>query len=127
VIARTAALSMRLLRLGGRRAFASAGLVGIGIAMGTALLAVALGAVHGWDAREDRAGWRTGDLVAGQGVPVALQRTTLDAAAGRVVHRVDVAAVGPVAPAPPGSPASSHPTSSPPDSRRRRGRSVRPG
>ncbi|QYN35375.1 hypothetical protein K1T35_44895 [Pseudonocardia sp. DSM 110487] len=88
-------LSIRLLRLGGRRAVASAALVGIGITMGTALLAVALGAVHGWDAREDRAGWRTGDIVAGTGAPVALLRTDLDAAAGRVVHRVDVAAVAP--------------------------------
>ncbi|WP_142106867.1 FtsX-like permease family protein [Pseudonocardia cypriaca] len=98
------ALSMRLLRLGGRRAVASAALVGIGIAMGTALLAVALGAVHGWDAREERAGWRTGDVVAGAGAPVALLRTTLDAAAGRVVQRVDVAALTPDAPAPPGLP-----------------------
>ncbi|TQM35541.1 FtsX-like permease family protein [Pseudonocardia cypriaca] len=95
---------MRLLRLGGRRAVASAALVGIGIAMGTALLAVALGAVHGWDAREERAGWRTGDVVAGAGAPVALLRTTLDAAAGRVVQRVDVAALTPDAPAPPGLP-----------------------
>ena len=104
MIARTAALSMRLLRLGGRRAVAAASLVGIGIAMGTALLAVALGAVHGWDAREERAGWRTGDVVAESGAPVALLRTSLDAAAGRVVHRVDVAAVAPGAPAPPGLP-----------------------
>jgi hypothetical protein len=98
------ALSMRLLRFGGRRAVASAALVGIGIAMGTALLAVALGAVHGWDAREERAGWRTGDVAAGAGAPVALLRTTLDAAAGRVVQRVDVAALTPNAPAPPGLP-----------------------
>jgi hypothetical protein len=98
------ALSLRLLRLGGRRAVASAALVGVGIAMGTALLAVALGAVHGWDAREDRAGWRTGDMGAAAGAPVALLRTTLDAAAGRVVHRVDVAAIAPGAPAPPGLP-----------------------
>jgi hypothetical protein len=101
---RTAALSMRLLRLGGRRAVASAALVGIGIAMGTALLGVALGAVHGWEAREDRAGWRTGDVVARSGEAVALLRTTLDAAAGRAVHRVDVAALAPGAPAPPGLP-----------------------
>ena len=97
-------LSARLLRLGGRRAVTSAALVGIGIAMGTALLAVAIGAVHGWDARGERAGWRTGDVVAGTGAPAALLRTTLDAAAGQVVHRVDVAAVAPGAPAPPGLP-----------------------
>jgi FtsX-like permease family protein len=95
---------MRLLRLGGRRAVASAALVGVGMAMGTALLAVAIGAVHGWDAREDRVGRRTGDVVAGAGAPVALMRTTRDAAAGRAVHRVDVAAVDPGAPAPPGLP-----------------------
>ena len=67
MIAGTAAMSLRLLRLGGRRAGTSAALVGVGIAVGTALLAVALGGVHGWDAREDRAGWRTGDIVAGAG------------------------------------------------------------
>jgi hypothetical protein len=104
VIVRTAALSLRLLRRGGRRAATSAALVGIGIAVGTALLAVALGAVHGWDAREARAGWRTGDVAATRGEPVALLRTSLDAAAGRVVHRVDVAAVGPSAAPPPGLP-----------------------
>lgn len=102
MITSTTALSVRLLRLGGRRAAASAALVGIGIAIGTALLAVALGAVHGWDAREDRAGWRSGDVAAAAGTPVALVRTSLDAAAGQVVHRVDVAAVVPDAPAPPG-------------------------
>jgi hypothetical protein len=103
VIARSAALSLRLLRLGGRRAMTRASPAGIGIVVGTALLAVALGAVHGWDARDDRAGWRTGDVAAGAGAPVALLRTTVDAAAGRVVHRVDVAAVAPGAPAPPGA------------------------
>lgn len=102
MIASTTALSLRLLRLGGRRAATSAALVGIGIAIGTALLAVALGAVHGWDAREDRAGWRSEDVVAAAGTPVALVRTSVDSAAGQVVHRVDVAAVVPDAPAPPG-------------------------
>lgn len=104
MIVRSAALSVRLLRLGGHRAMTAAALVGIGIAVGTALLAVALGAVHGWDARESRVGWRTGDVAAAAGAPVALVRTSLDAAAGRVVHRVDVAAVAPGAPAPPGLP-----------------------
>jgi hypothetical protein len=104
VIVRTAALSLWLLRRGGRRAATSAALVGIGIAVGTALLAVALGAVHGWDARDARAGWRTGEVAATGGEPVALLRTSLDAAAGRVVHRVDVAAVRPGAAPPPGLP-----------------------
>jgi hypothetical protein len=103
VILRTAALSLRLLRLGGRRAATSAALVGIGIAVGTALLAVALGAVHGWDAREARAGWRTEQPVPATGEPMALLATGTDAAAGRPVHRVDIAALRPGA-APPGLP-----------------------
>jgi hypothetical protein len=103
VILPTAALSLRLLRLGGRRAATSVGLIGIGIAVGTALLAVALGAVHGWDAREARAGWRVDQLVASTGAPVAAVATSTDAVAGRPLHRVDIAALAPTTP-PPGMP-----------------------
>ncbi|OZM82596.1 FtsX-like permease family protein [Pseudonocardia sp. MH-G8] len=99
----TAALSLRLLRLGGRRAAASAALIGIGITVGTALLAVALGAVHGWDAREARAGWRTEQPVRASGAPVAMVGTSTDAAAGRPLQRVDIAGLAPTPP-PPGLP-----------------------
>jgi hypothetical protein len=103
VILRTAALSLRLLRLGGRRAATSAALVGIGIAVGTALLAVALGAVHGWDAREARAGWRTAQPVPAAGAAVAVIATSTDAVADRPLHRIDIAGLAPTAP-PPGLP-----------------------
>jgi hypothetical protein len=99
----TAALSLRLLRLGGRRAATSAALIGIGITVGTALLAVALGAVHGWDAREARAGWRTEQPVPATTAPVAVVATSTDAVAGRPLHRVDIAGTAPTAP-PPGLP-----------------------
>lgn len=102
MIARTVGLSLHLLRAGGRRAVASAALAGAGIAIGTVLLSVALGLVHGWDARETRTGWRTGPLVAAD--PVALVRTTTDAVAGRPLQQVDLAALRPAAPAPPGLP-----------------------
>ncbi|OLT13346.1 hypothetical protein BJF78_03000 [Pseudonocardia sp. CNS-139] len=91
----TAALSLRLLRLGGRRAVTSAALVGTGIAVGTMLLAVAFGALHGWDARDARTGWRA--------EPSAQVSVIPDAVAGRPMERVEVAAA-PDAPAPPGLP-----------------------
>ncbi|WP_214403302.1 FtsX-like permease family protein [Pseudonocardia lacus] len=91
-------LSLRLLRLGGRRAWTAAGLMGAGVAVGTLLLAVAVGALHGWDARESRTGWRpaaqgpeTTDVPASA---VALVRTTSDRVAGQPLQVVDVAAVG---------------------------------
>ncbi|MCO1660294.1 FtsX-like permease family protein [Pseudonocardia humida] len=101
-------MSLRLLRLGGRRAWTAAGLMGAGVAVGTLLLAVAVGALHGWDARESRTGWRpaaqgpgTTDVPASA---VALVRTTGDRVAGQPLQVVDVAAVRPDAPAPPGLP-----------------------
>jgi FtsX-like permease family len=105
-IGNVVALAMRLLRLGGRRAWTAAGLVGAGVAVGTTLLAVTLGALHGWDARESRAGWRADDPVpAAAGVaPVAALRVTTDVVAGRPLHRVDVADARPGAAPPPGLP-----------------------
>ncbi|HZG90976.1 MAG TPA: FtsX-like permease family protein [Pseudonocardia sp.] len=104
-------MSLRLLRLGGRRAWLAAGLMGAGVAVGTLLLAVVLGALHGWDAREARTGWRTASPgVAEQVEPpaadgaVALVRRTPDRVLDRDLQVVDVAAVRPDAPAPPGLP-----------------------
>ncbi|MFC4947477.1 FtsX-like permease family protein [Pseudonocardia sp. GCM10023141] len=102
-IVRTAALSLRLLRLGGRRAWLSAGLVGAGVAVGTMLLAVALGALHGWDERQVRTGWRAETGLSASDAPaVARVRVTTDRAAGRALQIVDLAATSPTAPPPPG-------------------------
>jgi hypothetical protein len=103
-----AALSLRLLRLGGRRAWTAAALMGAGVAMGTMLIAVAAGALHGWDAREARIGWRpaaqgpTAD--AAPTSAVALVRTTADRVAGRDLQIVDLAPIRPDVGAPPGLP-----------------------
>ena len=104
MILRTAGLSLRLLRLGGRPALTSAGLVGAGIAVGTVLLAVAFGAIHGWAAREERSGWRTEEPIQASAAPVALLRTTPDVVAGRALDRVDLAALQPGLAPPPGLP-----------------------
>lgn len=101
-----ARLSLRLLRLGGRRAALSAGLVGAGVAVGTVLLCLALGGLHGWDARDQRTAWRadlvqadTGREVATGGFATAAGRTEF--AGGNAITVVEVAAA-PGAPAPPG-------------------------
>ncbi|MBW0137786.1 FtsX-like permease family protein [Pseudonocardia abyssalis] len=98
-----ARLSLRLLRLGGRRAALSAGLVGAGVAVGTMLLALALGGVHGWDARDERTGWRT-DLAQREpaGSPVALAATRAEVVAGRSTEIVDLAGTVPGQAPPPG-------------------------
>ncbi|MCW0212615.1 MAG: hypothetical protein OJJ54_04600 [Pseudonocardia sp.] len=98
------ALALRLLRLGGRRAWTSAGLVGAGVAVATTLLAISVGALHGLDERESRTGWRTPAEAATGTDPVALLRLRTDFAAGRPITQVDL--VAPVAGAtpPPGLP-----------------------
>lgn len=108
-IPRAAVLSLRLLRLGGRRAWTAAGLMGAGVAVGTLLLAVAFGALHGWDSREERTGWRpTGQgPEAGETVPagaIALVRTASDRVGARYLQIVDVVPLGRDGGAPPGLP-----------------------
>ncbi|QJY46217.1 FtsX-like permease family protein [Pseudonocardia broussonetiae] len=102
-----ARLSLRLLRLGGRRAALAAGLVGAGVAVGTVLLSLALGGIHGWDAREERTGWRAdlGQRGGGPpGEPVALAASRTEHAAGRSLQVVDLAVTAPGTPPPPGLP-----------------------
>lgn len=107
MIARSAALGLRLLRLGGPRAWASAALVGVGVTVGTALLAVVLGALHGWDAREARMGWRIDDAMAMPAAttvaePVALVRTQTDTVDGHRFTVTDLALLRADTPLPPG-------------------------
>jgi hypothetical protein len=102
VILRTAGLSLRLLRRGGRRASMAAALVAVGIAVGTVLLAVAFGALHGWDARDARSGWRTETARQETDAPAALLRTTTDVVAGRELDRVELAVLRPGLAPPPG-------------------------
>ena len=103
-----AALSVRLLRLGGRRAALSAGLVGVGVLVGTMLLALALGGVHGWDAREQRIGWRADLAESGPGASpdgaVAVAAIRTEYVGERPVAIVELATLRPDATPPPGLP-----------------------
>ncbi|MET0188226.1 MAG: hypothetical protein ABW212_04450, partial [Pseudonocardia sediminis] len=99
-----ARLALRLLRLGGRPAWTSAGLVAAGVAMATALLCVALGALHGLDERQSRTAWRDPAPAASTADAVAQLRTRTDAVAGRPVTEVTLAAPRTGAAPPPGLP-----------------------
>jgi hypothetical protein len=95
-------LALRLLRLGGRRAWASAGLVGAGVAVATTLLTIAVGALHGLDERESRTAWRAPAVAAAD--PVAQLRLRTDSAAGRSITQIDLVAPVATAAPPPGLP-----------------------
>lgn len=107
-LVRMAGLSLRLLRLGGRRAWTSAGLVGAGVAVGTMLLAVAVGALHGWDERETRIGWRTEvssqNATGSSDAAIAHVRVRSDRVADRPMDLVDLVDPRPGAAPPPGLP-----------------------
>lgn len=100
-----ARLALRLLRLGGRPAWAGAALVGAGIAVATGLLCVAVCALHGLDERAGRTAWRDPAPVAGDpGAAVAQLRTRTDVAAGRPITEVNLVGPRPGAAPPPGLP-----------------------
>lgn len=107
-LVRMAGLSLRLLRLGGRRAWTSAGLVGAGVAVGTMLLAVAVGALHGWDEREARIGWRTdvslGDASGASAAAIVHVNVRSDRVADRQLDLVDLVDPRPGTTPPPGLP-----------------------
>ena len=102
----TARLALRLVRLGGSRAALSARLVGIGVAVGTVLLALALGGLHGWDARDARTGWRSdlgsGPPDAAAAAPAVLASGRSEHAAGQLVEVVELAVAAPDLGPPPG-------------------------
>jgi hypothetical protein len=106
-----ARLALRLVRLGGPRAALSAGLVGVGVAVATALLAFALGGLHGWDAREARTGWRAEPETGGPGAaaPALLVASRTEHAAGRPIAVVELAVTDPAAGPPPGLPRAPEP------------------
>ncbi|GEL17064.1 FtsX-like permease family protein [Pseudonocardia asaccharolytica] len=98
------ALSLRLLRAGGRNAWSAAGLVATGVAVATALLAFALGALHGLDAREQRVGWRTPAAAPPGTAPVAQLLVRTDHVTDRAIQQIDVVDPRPDAAGPPGLP-----------------------
>ena len=97
-------MALRLLRLGGRPAWISAGLVACGVAVATGLLCVALGALHGLDERAQRTAWRAPAEASDGGHAVAQLRTRADAVAGSPITEVNLVDPRPGAAPPPGLP-----------------------
>jgi hypothetical protein len=101
-------LGLRLTLAGGREAVARLVLVAVAVAIGVALLLGALAGLNAVGKQNDRYAWlETG--YSGSDAPRAshgslLWRLRADYYQGKVIGRVDVAAVGPRAPVPPGIP-----------------------
>ncbi|GAA2900983.1 ABC transporter permease [Streptosporangium fragile] len=93
-------LSWRLLRGGGRRGLLGAGLTAVAVAVSTALLLFAVVANLGFQGRADREAWR--NPVAATGGAVAIEAVRKDYVRDRQITVVDLAALGPGAPPPPG-------------------------
>ncbi|WP_436759146.1 FtsX-like permease family protein [Streptosporangium sp. V21-05] len=93
-------LSWRLLRGGGRRGLLGAGLTVAAVAVSTALLLFAVVANLGFQDRAAREAWRN-PVPAASGA-VAVQAVRTDYVRDRWITVVDLAALGPRAPAPPG-------------------------
>ncbi|MET9018720.1 FtsX-like permease family protein [Actinopolymorpha sp. NPDC004070] len=100
-------LSLRLLRVGGRRGLLAVGLTAGAVAVCTALLLAAVAANVAFAGRADRDAWRHPGHAAAPGKAVALEGTSLDYVRGQVVTVVDLAALRETGgtgalPAPPG-------------------------
>ncbi|MEU8379581.1 ABC transporter permease [Streptosporangium sp. NPDC048865] len=93
-------LSWRLLRGGGRRGLLGAGLTVAAVAVSTALLLLAVVANLGFRDRADREAWRN-PVPAASGA-VAVQAVRTDYVRDRWITVVDLAALDPQAPPPPG-------------------------
>ncbi|HMR97278.1 MAG TPA: ABC transporter permease [Microthrixaceae bacterium] len=94
-----------LLRRSPRQSAGAIALCAVGVAIATLVAGVALGAYHGFGARQPKVVWRSPTPAAEAHVsPVALQRRSTDWFDGRRIDRVDLAALGPAGqvPAPPG-------------------------
>ncbi|SDS47363.1 FtsX-like permease family protein [Actinopolymorpha singaporensis] len=86
-------LSLRLLRVGGRRGLLAVGLTAGAVAVCTALLLAAVAANVAFAGRADRDAWRHPDHAAPPSKAVALEGTSLDYVRGQVVTVVDLAAL----------------------------------
>ncbi|GAA4187216.1 hypothetical protein GCM10022252_20370 [Streptosporangium oxazolinicum] len=93
-------LSWRLLRGGGRRGLLGAGLTAGAVAVSTALLLFAVVANLGFQSRGEREAWRN-PVPAASGA-VAIEAVRTDYVRDRWITVVDLAALGPRAPRPPG-------------------------
>ncbi|MEU6858115.1 FtsX-like permease family protein [Glycomyces sp. NPDC046736] len=93
-------LAWRLTRLGGRRALLSTGLTALAVAVATLLLQFAVAGNFAFAERGERTSWR--EPVAVEGEADALIATAADHYGGAMVTRVDLAALTPDAPVPPG-------------------------
>ena len=93
-------LSWLLLRRSGRRGLLGTGLTLAAVAVSTTLLMFVVAVNFAFAARAEREAWR--NPVPAEGEPVAVQAVHVEFAAGRPITVVDVAALTPNAPAPPG-------------------------
>jgi hypothetical protein len=86
-------LSLRLLRVGGRRGLLAVGLTAGAVAVCTALLLAAVAANVAFAGRADRDAWRHPGQAVAPANAVALEGTSLDYVRGQVVTVVDLAAL----------------------------------
>ncbi|GAB3657002.1 ABC transporter permease family protein [Glycomyces tarimensis] len=93
------ALAWRLTRLGGRGALLSTGLTVLAVAVATMLLQFAVAGNFAFAERAERTEWRDPDAADGGTAVIA---TAVDYLGGDGITRVDLAALDPAAPAPPG-------------------------
>jgi hypothetical protein len=92
-------LSWRLLRGGGRRGLLGAGLTLAAVAVSTGLLLFAVGANHAFGQRADADAWRHPKA---SGHATAVEALSTDYVRGRPISVIDLAALSPDAPVPPG-------------------------
>ncbi|GGS99204.1 FtsX-like permease family protein [Nonomuraea spiralis] len=95
-------LTWRLLKGGGRKGMLGTWLTFGAVAVATALLLFAVAANVAFDARADRSAWR--NPVAAQKDAVAVEATRFDFVGDQAITVVDLAALKPGVPAPPGMP-----------------------
>ncbi|MEU8323399.1 ABC transporter permease [Nonomuraea sp. NPDC048881] len=96
-------LTWRLLKGGGRRGMLGTWLTFGAVAVATALLLFAVAANVAFGARADRSAWRN-PVAAAQKDAVAVEASRFDYVDGKTITVVDLAALKPGAPAPPGMP-----------------------
>jgi hypothetical protein len=104
-------LAFRLTLSGRREALTRLVLTAAAVALGIGLLLAALAAINALNAQSLRSGWLSNTGAPGHSAPAApgtspeWWRFSYDEYGGQEIHRVDVAALGPHSPVPPGIPA----------------------